>query len=93
MQQYIWNSLTTKLQRVRVMVFNATFNNISVISWQSGFLLEETGIPGENHRPVASHWQTLWHKVALITPHHEQNSNSQPYYIANNNKYMYIVLL
>ena len=25
------------------MVFNATFNNISVISWRSVLLLEETG--------------------------------------------------
>jgi hypothetical protein len=37
-----------------VMVFNATFNNISVISWRSVSLVEETGVPGENHRPVAS---------------------------------------
>ena len=36
------------------MVFNATFNNISVISWRSVLLVEETGGPGENHRPVAS---------------------------------------
>jgi hypothetical protein len=35
------------------MVLNATFNNISVILWQSVFLVEETGVPGENHRPVA----------------------------------------
>jgi len=35
----------------RVMVFNATFNNISVISWQSVLLVEETGVPRENHRP------------------------------------------
>jgi hypothetical protein len=41
--------------RVRVMVFNATFNNISVISWRSVLLVEETGAPGENHRPVTSH--------------------------------------
>ena len=41
------------------MVFNATFNNISVISWRSVLLVEETGGPGENHRPVGSHWQTL----------------------------------
>jgi hypothetical protein len=34
------------------MVFNATFNNISVISWQSVLLVEETGGPGENHRPA-----------------------------------------
>jgi len=30
------------------MVFNATFNNISVISWRSVLLVEETGVPGEN---------------------------------------------
>ena len=30
------------------MVFNATFNNISVLSWQSVLLVEENGLPGEN---------------------------------------------
>ena len=40
------------------MVFNATFNNISVISWQSVLLVEETRVPGENHRLAGSHWQT-----------------------------------
>ena len=30
------------------------FNNISVISWLSVLLVEETGVPWENHRPVAS---------------------------------------
>ena len=35
-----------------VIVFNATFNNISVVSWRSILLLEKTGVPGENHRPV-----------------------------------------
>jgi hypothetical protein len=41
---------------VRVMVFNATFNNVSVTSWLSVLLVEETGV---NHRHVANHWQTL----------------------------------
>jgi hypothetical protein len=50
------------------MVFNATFNNISVISWRSVLLVEETGLSGENHRPVASHWQTLSHNVTSSTP-------------------------
>jgi hypothetical protein len=36
------------------MVINATFNNISAISWRSVLLVEETGVPRENHRPVAS---------------------------------------
>jgi len=40
------------------MVFNATFNNISAILWRSVLLVEETGVPGENHRPVERHWQT-----------------------------------
>ena len=30
------------------MVFNATFNNISVILWRSVLLVEETKVPGEN---------------------------------------------
>jgi len=52
-----------KTSWVRVMVFNATFNNISVISWQSVLLVDETGVPGENYRPAASHWQTLSHNI------------------------------
>jgi len=32
---------------VDFMVFNATFNNISVISWRSVLLMEETGVPGK----------------------------------------------
>ena len=47
-------------------MFNATFNNISAISWQSVLLVEELGVPGENHRPVASHWQTLSHNVVSL---------------------------
>jgi hypothetical protein len=38
-----------------LMVFNTTFNNISVISWRSVLLVDENGGPGENHPPVASH--------------------------------------
>ena len=37
------------------MVFNATCSNISVISWRSVLLVEETGVPAENHQPDASH--------------------------------------
>jgi hypothetical protein len=36
----------------KVMVFNTTFNNISVILCRLVLLVDETG---ENHRPVASH--------------------------------------
>jgi hypothetical protein len=59
---------------VRIMVFNATFNNISVISWQSVLLTE---LAGENHPHVVSYCQTLSHNVVSSTPRHEQGSNSQ----------------
>jgi len=31
------------------MVFNATFNNISVISWRLGLLVENTGLQRKPH--------------------------------------------
>ena len=37
--------LSNKSDLVWFIVFNATFNNISAISWQSVLLVEETGIP------------------------------------------------
>ena len=55
----------------------ATFNNISVISWRSILLVDETWVPVENHRPVTRHWQTLSHEVVSSTLHHERGSNSQ----------------
>ena len=30
--------------------------------------MEETGVPGENHRPSASHGQTLSHNVVSSAP-------------------------
>jgi len=59
------------------MVFNATFNNISAISWRSVLLVDETGAHGENQRPVASHRQTLSDNVVSSTPLHERGSYSQ----------------
>ena len=42
------------------MVFNATFNNISVILWRSVLLVKETRGPGENHR--------LYHIMLYTSP-------------------------
>jgi hypothetical protein len=52
-----------KLQRLVIpvyggMVFNATFNNISVID-------EGNRSTRINHRPATSHWKTLSHNVVL----------------------------
>jgi hypothetical protein len=56
-----------------VVEFTATyaisaFINISAISWWSVLWVEETGVPREKHRTVASHWQTLSHNVVSSTP-------------------------
>ena len=49
------NSSASVEKTACVMVFNATFNNISVISWRYVLLVEETGVSKENNRHVASH--------------------------------------
>jgi hypothetical protein len=58
---------TCPLFAIWVIVFNATFNNISVISWRSVSLMEETGVPGENHRP-AQVTDKLYHKMLYRIP-------------------------
>ena len=62
--------------RVRIMVFNTTFNIISAISWRSVLLVEETRI-NRDHWPAASHWHTSSHNVVSSTLHHERDLNSQ----------------
>jgi len=39
-----------------IWCFNTTFSNISTISWRTVLVVEEAGVPGENHRPWASNW-------------------------------------
>jgi hypothetical protein len=46
------------------MVLNATFNNISIISWRSVLSVKETGVPGENHRPaIVNLYHIMLHRV------------------------------
>jgi hypothetical protein len=47
----MWDDFYYQWKRIRdrAMMFNATFNNISVISWWSVLLVEETRVPRENH--------------------------------------------
>jgi hypothetical protein len=59
------------------MVFNAIFNNIFVISWQSVLLVEETGVPGEIHQTAVSQLQNASHNVVSSRTRHERDSNSQ----------------
>ena len=53
------------------MVLNATFNNMFSYIMAVSFILEETGVPVENNRPVVSQWQTLSHNILSSTHCHE----------------------
>ena len=60
--------------RVKVVVCSATFNNISVISWRSVLLVEETRVPGEITILLVwriSYWKRPKEKVNLKTSNHE----------------------
>jgi hypothetical protein len=44
----VFSDSLVNINVVRIIVFNTTFNNISVISWRSVLMVEETG---QNQRP------------------------------------------
>jgi hypothetical protein len=48
------------------MVFSATFNNISAISWWLTLLVGATGVHGENHRS-AQVTDKLYHILLYLT--------------------------
>jgi hypothetical protein len=54
-------------KKYKFLVFNYTFNKISAISWRSVLVVEEAGVPSENHR--------LWG-----VKHHQ--TKKQTYYFA-----------
>ena len=56
--------------RASAMVLNSTLNNSSVISWQLILLVDETGVPCENHWPAVRYWQILSHNVVSRIPCH-----------------------
>ena len=64
-----YNTSLHRWNRDWVIVFNVTFNNISVISWQSVLLVEETGVPIENHRPIVSQYTDKFYHIMLYRVH------------------------
>jgi hypothetical protein len=54
MKYYILLSNILSLNNIlnlNFLVFNATFSNISAISWRPVLVVEEAEVPGENQRP------------------------------------------
>jgi hypothetical protein len=70
-KEYVFMLLITYM--FTVMAFHATFNNISVISCRSGLSVEETGIPGENYRPV-EFYHVIVYRVHLAMSERDANS-------------------
>jgi hypothetical protein len=70
---FVWSRISvTNNQAVKQNGYgynNKAWNNIS----------DQHDIGGENHRSVASHWQTLSRNVVSSTPRHERYLNSQRY--------------
>jgi hypothetical protein len=46
--------IRVKKTKLLIIVRLRLLSTMSAISWRSVLLVEETGIPGENHRPSAS---------------------------------------
>jgi hypothetical protein len=79
-----WSCINTLVHtfRIRLMVLNATFNNISVILWRSVLLVEESP------RLVASHWQTSLTNVVSNTP---RLSGIQTYNVSGDRHWLHII--
>jgi hypothetical protein len=52
------------------MVFDATINNIAVISWQSVLLVEETGVPKSKKTTNLSQVSDKLYITKCCIPHH-----------------------
>jgi hypothetical protein len=65
----MWKKLDKELYVLSYLYYSHT--GIWALDIHVSYIVaEENGIPGENHRPVTSHWQTLSHNVVSSTPRH-----------------------
>jgi hypothetical protein len=44
------------VSKSKIFAINATFSNISSISWRPVLVVEEDGVLGENHRSWSRNW-------------------------------------
>ena len=62
---------------------NAAFSNISAISWRSVLVVGETGVPGENHRPLVNFMTCDCESSALFC-FHKAGCEPTPYELLGN---------
>jgi hypothetical protein len=68
--KYLWPSTINK-QNIFFKFYYLTLIGHEIaenLSWWSVLLVEEKQVPGENHQPAASRWQTLSHNIVSSTP-------------------------
>jgi hypothetical protein len=74
--KWVWFVLYNRRLKKWYFCFSAKHAALTT-KFKVQILVGETGVPGENHRPVASHWQTLSHIAVSSKPRDERGSNSQ----------------
>jgi hypothetical protein len=66
---------------ISVIIFNATYSNISVILWQSVLLVDETGGNPEKNTDLPQDTYKISHNLVWSTPCHEQCKNITNQYL------------
>ena len=78
---FLWNHRIWEFE-FEFLVFNVTFSNISAISWWQILVVEEAGVPGENHRPWGVSFFPQKHKTnATLVNDISSKSKLQPTWI------------
>ena len=63
------------------LVFNATFSNISAKSWRPVLMVEEAGVPGENHRSWAGNWYLRLRVECTVFVIYKARREPTPYWL------------
>ena len=57
-----------QLQHYQTLCYDTCIGALHHFQKYFSYIMEEARLHGENHRSIASYWQTLLHKIALSAP-------------------------